>query len=339
MKKEKLEKLLLRNIVVAEERRRISLQSYKEREMILKRVYRRAVVMRNIIKIEKFGISFDIALVPKDQIPGWIFSETGVVFSHLLLKPWILGKTQKELLIFGIREYSLFFPKDIFKYLAFHEIGEILSWGNHTLASKLEFAVAEREGKGKWYVSFLKRHCPQKLLTIFSFRRHFLPYLLEKKEKKSFFGKFRKKIFPFRGKIESLEWPMGLLSEIKDLLEINEKVAFLLEKVLLKMKNQLSPETPIPEMIKKIDEFLIEELMIEIYIRGWRDFINPPRIENLIIQIEKEFARLLYKRRDLIGEEKWIREWQEAGMFTSLFAQSRMHYYLKFLKLTSPDLI
>lgn len=141
---------------------------WKSVDKIIPTVWERAAARGKVRTYNKHGLNFEyLVLAPGDYQKGSaldnILEVSGGGFAHYCLK------TKRFYLVVG----SDYFPEEFVEYVAVHERGEELFSGSsdepaHTLATKLEFATAVKDGRLKEYMAFLKAHHLLKFANVFT---------------------------------------------------------------------------------------------------------------------------------------------------------------------------
>jgi len=144
-----------------------------------KALYKKAIEGGKIKRYQKYGLDFEYALVAAKDVPDEIRANYGWAFSVCTLKGFdalFAGnravRARGEWLLFVIEDMYPDLPARFLEYGAVHERGEQITLGDHNLASKLEFAIANKEGDLEEYIAWFEQNTPAKFADVFNFQMH-----------------------------------------------------------------------------------------------------------------------------------------------------------------------
>ena len=142
----------LSQALVVKQSLKLQLALYQEREDAATKLYGKAMRKGMVRQYQGHGMTFEFALVSKKDVPEWIWKQCGYAFSHCLMKCWdimvggeMYARAKGSWLLFVIHDMHANMPEEVIQYAAIHEFGEMITLGDHNLASKLEFAIAAQE--------------------------------------------------------------------------------------------------------------------------------------------------------------------------------------------------
>lgn len=302
----------------------LALELYIKREHQLTALYRKALEEGRIKLYEKHGLKFEYALVSEKEVPKEILTSCGHAFSHCLFNGFealIFGKryaiSRGSWLLFVV--YDIYYPQmpdSFIEYAAVHERAEQATLGDHNVASKLEFAVAAKEGRLKRYIYWLEENCPVKLADVFNYQVHLdLPDDEE----------FRRDLEDSRSckinaailrMIENFQWPYFALRKLNSYKRINERIMEIISQVLSAMDYFVRDgASPLGEIIPEVRK-RVRAALRRIIDDRLEKFANPASIEpawrTLLIKIGDQFARRLSSFKQ--ANPNYLGEFLKAGV-------------------------
>lgn len=196
---------------------------YQRREDHLKKAYATALKRGDVRQYDQHELKFEYARIRRREVPAEWAATDSCGFAHCLYSSWNalffghkIALASGSWLLFVVTDHfqKLLFPEEYMRYVAVHEHGEEMTLGEHSLATKLEFAISLTEKRITPYIQFLADHYPTKFTDVFSrqtnivlpdsedFRR-----MLELKSKADYAQSVRKMI-------EGFEWPRDILQKL-----------------------------------------------------------------------------------------------------------------------------
>jgi len=298
---------------------KLELKLYKKREDICTRLYKDALKKGNVRQYDGHGMKFEFALASKKDVPAWIYEQCGHAFSHCLMREWdcLLGGEKFAMargswLLFVIRDMYKEMPAKTLEYAAVHERGEMVTLGDHNLASKLEFAIAAEEKNLRWYMDWIEKKCPEKFSDVFSYQTHLeLPASDEFQQILEVFQE-SEEARQVRRLIEEFDWPYTILQRLSKYKKANEEIASILNIAFDKARIFAShAASPLPETVEKIRQEIRDGLRA-ISESGLKRFISLTRINELWnigrAELNDEFIKTRVRREEMLNENDYIKE-------------------------------
>ncbi|MFO0704924.1 MAG: hypothetical protein U0517_03095 [Candidatus Andersenbacteria bacterium] len=295
---------------------KLALKLYLKREDEIKKLYAKALRLGKVYRYKRYGMEFEFACVSVKDTPPEIYKHSGHAFSHCLFNPWeaFFGGIKFALsrgswLLFVIEDmYGEPLPQACIDYAAVHERGEQVTLGDHNLASKLEFAIAAKEQKLRWYMEWTEATCPVKFADVFTYQVHVeLPQGEEAAELDACLEVFQAsaEAQAVRSMMEEFEWPMSLLRKLELYAEANDTMAGHVTRMFESCSVVVSgASTPIGIINGKIGELLTKELT-KIATGELRRCLSIPRLSTVweqgYRQLSAVHAEMVIKRGELVG--------------------------------------
>lgn len=198
---------------------RLTLRLYLKREEFFTGLYGEALEHRMVQQYQKHGMRFEYALVDAKKVAH--LKQYGMAFSHCLYNPFDAFFSGRKYalargtwLLFVVRDMYPKMPQQFLEYAAVHERGEQVTLGEHHLATKLEFAIAQKERKLREYMAWIEQSCPEKFADVFSYQRHVeLPESEELDKALEIFAS-SEEARTIKRFIEYFEWPSSVLRKL-----------------------------------------------------------------------------------------------------------------------------
>lgn len=148
---------------------RIELEQYLAQEDLIKGFIRWVEEHNSWVTFDSGGFRFRYGNLPY-SVAEPIADRTGPGFAYCMYEPFE-AVIQSEGVALAKGDWTLFVvgdmvPRDLVDFVAIHERGEELSWGNHYFASQLEFAFANKRHRLRRYVDFINRAHPSKFIDL-----------------------------------------------------------------------------------------------------------------------------------------------------------------------------
>lgn len=322
--RQSLECSLEQSLIVKQELK-LELKLYLEREDVCTKLYKDALKKGNVRQYDGHGMIFEFALVQKKEVPVWIYEKCGHAFSHCLMRGWdcLIGGEKYAMakgswLLFVICDFYAEMPQKSIEYAAVHERGEMVTLGDHNLASKLEFAIAAEEKNLRWYMGWIETQCPEKFADVFSYQTHLdLPasdefqLILEIFQESDEAQKVRRLI-------EEFDWPYTILQRLSKYKKANEEIAVILNAAFDAATIFASHATsPLPETVKKIRQEIRNGLRA-ISENGLKKSISLVRANEVWrhrrSELDDEFVKMRNRREELLGEKDYLSEVVQADL-------------------------
>ena len=303
---------------------KLALRLYLKREDEFKKLYLWAGEHGKLRNYNKHGMNFEYALVPYHKVPAGIVEDYGCAFSHCLYNGF-------EALFFGRRfalargQWMMFvvedayggLPYDAIQYAAAHERGEMCTLGDHSLATRLEFGVAAKERKLKWYLGWIEQTCPRKFADVFARQAH-----LQMPEDEELEASFDEAVQVFlasdeakhvRQMIEDFEWPLPVLQRLNRYRQTNEKTLQLLTAGLTLTTNRIEDLGAIhPAELRNHILDMVERVLLRLVEADVMSYLSPSWIQEhwstLTSDIREAHIKQIVHRRELIGQLKALEE-------------------------------
>jgi len=332
-----LECTLSQTLLVKQELK-LTLALYQEREGICTKLYKDALKKGKVRQYQGHGMNFEFALVSKKDVPEYIYKQTGHAFSHCLMKGWdtLLGGGRYAMakgswLLFVIYDmYPETLPDKVIEYSAVHERGEMITLGDHNLASKLEFAITAKEGKLRWYMEWIERTCPGKFADVFSYQVHLnLPESDELQKLLKVFQASEEAEY-VRTIMEEFEWPYSILQRLSRYKKANDKVIKIIAETLQTAASKASILYPtISKIIARVRE-AIESGLQEITEKNLKKYISIVRVSDVWKdgrrELDKKFNETLVRMRQIMTQDEYIRQLKELGITDSLSRDGKLAF-------------
>ena len=297
---------------------RLELKIYQQREQILTRLYRKALKKGNVREYNKHGMKFEFALVSIKDVPRQIYEQSGFAFSHCLMRRFdVLFQDQRyakgSWLLFVIYDMYPDMPTPVLEYAAVHERGEMVTFGDHNLASKLEFAIVVKEKKLKWYMNWIEDNCPEKFADVFIYQVHLQLPKSEEMEKLLKIFQTSEEAQKVKRMIEEFEWPYKVLQRLNKYRKANDEVSkiFILTFRAARTFVLQSHLLAISETITKVRE-LIENGLQKIVDKGLQRYISTAYISNFWkrqrIDLDLTFFKMLDRKQKIMNEKDYTGE-------------------------------
>ncbi len=307
---------------------KISLTLYKEREGICTKLYKDALKKGNVRQYEGHGMTFEFALVSIKDVPEFIYKQCGHAFSHCLMSGWdaLLGgqryaRSRGSWLLFVIHDMYPEMPEKAIEYVAVHERGEMVTLGDHNLASKLEFAIAAKENKLRWYMNWIEVNCPASFADVFSYQVHLdLPDTEKMRDALEVFQSSEEAELVLN-MIEEFEWPYSVLQRLSKYKKVSDEVAGIISRAISSAESYVSSSLRVVQITTSVDA-MVKETLHEIVERGFKQYVSIARVGDLwrkqLISLDTKFAEVLTNKQQLLGLSVYIDELGEAGNPNSL---------------------
>ncbi len=325
----------LGTVLVMRPELRLSLKVYKERENICTKLYSQALKQGNVREYQRHGMAFEFALVSRKDVPESIKKQCGRAFSHCLFSGWdmMLGRREYALskgswLLFVIYDMYPEMPEKVVEYAAVHERGEMITLGNHNLACKLEFAIAAKEKRIRWYMGWIEEHCPVQFAEAFSYDTHLeLPDSDELQRLLEVFQSSEKACY-VRSMIEEFEWPYSVLQRLSKYKEVNSKIGGIITRVLGEGSFNLdSANFTIKNLLAEAEK-VVSRCLEEIRQRGFKRYVSLPRINALwrdqLTALDTIFIETLNRKRQIMSQRDYLQEHAEVGFVNSLPREGKL---------------
>tara|TARA_Y100000310_G_scaffold301611_1_gene338217 strand:+ start:1359 stop:2426 length:1068 start_codon:yes stop_codon:yes gene_type:complete len=303
------------------------LTHYLRREDRFKKLYKKAL-KRGMVKLyDKHGMKFEFALVQAKDVPDDLKEHGNWAFSHCLFK-------KMEALFFGERyalargSWLLFVVYDMYQevpnfcieYAAVHERGEQVTLGDHNLASKLEFAIARKEGKLGKYMKWIEEEAPGKFADVFSYQTHLELPDSEEFQKVLELSASGEEATGVREMIEEFEWPYRLLQKLMHYKKHNEEAVEIVMQTLHVAELLASDRTlPLAALVARIRSEVAGRLGA-IRERELSQYISYPQVgtlwNELRISVDKKFSEMLNERQKV--NPNYVEEVVDAGIENTL---------------------
>lgn len=294
----------------------LELSLYSRREEVFKQLYAQSLERGDVRVYRGHGLNFEYARLKREELPQSLIDERSCGFAHCLYNVWdtmVFGRkialAKGTWLLFTVPDFfsPLLFPDCYVEYVAVHEHGEEVTLGEHHLATKLEFAISQRDRKIAPYVQWLENHYPEKFSDVFSNQtRVILPdsqefqQMLELKAKEEYAVNVRRMV-------EGFEWPFKILQKLS-LYEHKgreaEALALRMCVVVGDIAKSLSGDLPIPDAMAKLSAAM---RMYLLKVKDQRRFICWPRINpsyrDARGRLADGFAIYRQKRSDALNEQ------------------------------------
>lgn len=313
----------------------LTLTLYKSREKICTHLYREALNRGNVRLYKKHDMVFEYAVVSEKDVPRHILNQYGFAFSHCLFNPLdcLIGGEKYALakgswLLFVVNDTYADMPNSVIEYSAVHEHGEMVTLGDHNLASKLEFAIAAREKRLRWYINWIEQNEPSKFADVFHYQVHFTTPPEEE------LGDVLK-VFQSSDEaqlvlemMEDFEWPYSILQKLNKYENANETIKHILNRAFLEAHKLAGDAVlPLQDMVGKIEAILargfheIDDLKLRRYVSVvlHEDFWEIERT-----QLNRIFVEMLQRRKGLIGQSNLIDELNSAKITGDLPDRGRL---------------
>ncbi len=319
----------LEQSLITKQEMRMELRQYQEREDTCTRLYENALKKGNVRRYQGHGMDFEFALVSTSDVPKRIYEESGPAFAHCLMNSWdvIIGgekyaKAKGSWLLLVIYDMYPDTPAKILGYMAVHERGEMITLGEHHLATKLEFAIARREERLRGYMRWIEQNCPGKFADVFSYQTHIV--LPESEELDQLLQTFlaSEEAKRVRTMIEEFEWPYSILQRLNKYCRINEKVIAIIREAFRAAAVHVSqPGLKVIQMVAGAKQE-IEKGFQRITEGDLNKYISVVRIEEPWREMRKElndrFLETLNRKQKAMEQPAYIQEISIAGIVSSL---------------------
>ncbi|MEK7520244.1 MAG: hypothetical protein AAB581_03335 [Patescibacteria group bacterium] len=303
---------------------------YQKREDVCTRLYKNALKKGMVKQYARHDMQFEFALVRKKDVPEWIWKDCGHAFSHCLMKGWdcfFFGSkyamARGSWLLFVIHDFHREpMPDSAVGYAAVHERGEMVTLGDHNLASKLEFSIAAKESKLKWYIEWIKQTCPEKFADIFSYQTHFV--LPEGEELRQTLEVFQasKEARKVKQLIEEFEWPLTLLKLLKQYDDANRQaLGIILDMFLMAGDVAIKANVSVIQTVEHI-KAVFQRGFSEMTSQDLKRYLSIVRLEgrwkDQRNELGNKFSEMLTRREKLLGIDRYLRELDAARVTNSL---------------------
>lgn len=297
----------------------LELRLYQKREDVCTKLYKDALEKGNVRQYAGHGMTFEFALVRKKAVPAWIYEKCGHAFSHCLMRGWdfLLGGEKYALakgswLLFVICDFYPEMPQKSIEYAAVHERGEMVTLGDHNLASKLEFAIAAEEKNLRWYMEWIEKQCPEKFSDVFSYQTHLVLPASDEFQKVLEIFQESDEASKVRRLIEQFDWPYTILQRLSKYNKANEEIAAILNAAFdAAMILASHAATPLPEMVKRI-RLEIGKGLRAISDRRLKRFISLVRASEVWqyrrSELDAEFIKTRVRREEVLSEDDYVEE-------------------------------
>ena len=305
----------------------VQLLVYKKREEELTKLYRLALSHGMVRRYEKHGMTFEYALVAAKDVPAVVQASGDFAFSHCLFSGWdaLFFGTQYALargswLLFVVHDHYPDMPERFIEYAAVHERGEQVTLGNHNLASKLEFAIARKEGKLVEYMAWLEEQCPGKFADVFS--NQISLELPDEEEFQAVLETFSssEEATRTRQMIEDFEWPYRLLQKLTLYNKRNDDAATIVMQAL-RTAEILVEGTGIPlkELVSRITSE-VARLLHRIKERDLERYLSYSRLGKVwhdeLVRVDQRFVEMLGARQRV--DPDYVQTLIDAGVVNGL---------------------
>lgn len=327
--RQNLECSLMQGLVI-KQKLRLSLVLYENREEICVKLYKNALKKGNVKQYQGHGMTFEFALVCKKDVPEHIYEQTGYAFSHCLMKSQniLFGSDKYAMakgswLLFVIYDmYEKTLPDKAIEYAAIHERGEMVTLGDHNLASKLEFAIAAKENNLRWYMKWIEENCPAKFADVFSYQVHLdLPTNDELQQLLEIFQSSNEAQY-VQTMIQEFEWPYTILQHLNKYKKANDEVIKIINKTLQNAETHASEfSLTVLEIANKVKQ-TVETGLQEITNKNLKKYISIVRINDIwrnnLIEIDRRFARTLSRKQQVMNQYDYTAELTKLNIKDSL---------------------
>ncbi len=269
-----------------------------------KELYRKALRGGSSRHYEKYGLNFVYARVRAKDVPDEVRAKCGWAFSVCVMEGFdILFDTAKqrrsrgEWLLFVIEDMCPDMPERFLEYAAVHEFGEQMTLGDHNLASKLEFVIANKEGDLESYMAWLEERAPGKFSDVFSYQVH-LEYpsdadLMELVKRVCDTDDAKNVV----RMMKAFKWPPLLLEKLLEYQGANEEIASVIGYAWEGVEAQIASGQTLKEIIEK-SEATVRRRFSEI--ANLRRYMNLPFQERQWLDsrsaAEEKFIAVLHAR-------------------------------------------
>lgn len=297
----------------------LSLEFYQEKEKVFTKAYQKALDQGSVYEYKKHGIEFQYALVSKEYLPEGICNQVGHAFAHCLYNAFdamFCGRkyamSRGSWLLFVIKDaYSEPLPLKAIELAAVHECGEMITLGDHNKASKLEFAVAKKEGKLTWYMNWIEATCPAKFADVFSYQVHTsmpdddeIGRILEELQSSASWQEACEII-------EGFEWPHRILQRLVKYNDGNEKIEQIIAQVLVVVKEVCVLGSSVKSVMDELEE-KSSAVLQEIIDKKLVHYASYPRLQAAWQAMRKnandEILEYINARKEVISNQEYLEE-------------------------------
>lgn len=309
----------LESTLMVKQELKLELKLYQKREDICTKLYKDALKNGNVKQYDGHGMIFEFALVKKKDVPVWIYEKCGHAFSHCLMRGWdcLIGGEKYAMakgswLLFVICDFYPEMPQKSIEYAAVHERGEMVTLGDHNLASKLEFAIATKEKNLRWYMEWIETQCSEKFADVFSYQMHLdLPSSDDFQKIMEVFQE-SEETRKVRRLIEEFDWPYTILQRLSKYKKANEEIAVILNAAFNAASIFAShAAVSLPETVRKIRQEIRNGLRA-ISGRGLKNFISVVRANEVWqyrrSELDAEFIKTRVRREEMLSEKDYVNE-------------------------------
>lgn len=245
-----------------EHSQRLELKLYEQWGEVVAELYMKAMAADRICRYKRHGFDFEYALLSLSDITRELHQIEAAGFAFCFcLNETITAKVKRRTvtlprgmwLLCVVHDGVPGWPKRFYEYAAVHERGEQVTMGQHALASKLEFAIAAREGKLGAYMEWLEENHPRKFSDVLNHTDHLRlpddPEFLDVVEESVSTEEARR----VARMIEEFDWPLATLRRLNLCKKRQEQAQDIMYDTLRVAELVCGQRgLPLPDLVKKV---------------------------------------------------------------------------------------